>query len=505
MRRFTAPLVVILVVAFGALAATFVAGNSPELGLDLQGGASVVLQPPEGVDASGVLDQAIEVIRNRVDALGVAEPEIARQGNAVIVELPGVRDQRRALDVVGQTAELRFRPVLADLPPPGEEPEATTTTTSTPSSSTTASTAPGDTSTTATTAPSTTTTTAPSACQPTGRDDDKPENEVILLGEETDDGPQPCYRLGPSTVRGTAVSDAKARVQDLGGTWSVDLTFTDRGSRAFDEAAAQCNPPGEQCPTGRLAIELDGIVQSAPTIQQSEFGGKAQITGDFSESEARNLALVLRYGSLPVQLEPQTVQTVSPSLGRDSLHAGLLAGAIGTVLVLAYMIFYYRALGIVVVLGLGVWAALQWSIISFLGRTSGLALSLAGVTGIIVSIGVTVDSYVVFFERLKDEVRAGRTVRASVERGFKRAFRTILIADTSAFMGAAVLYLLTVGPVRGFAFFLGLSTLLDVVVAWFFTRPLVALLGRRRTFTSSRLGVARGLGMSEPSPAGARS
>jgi preprotein translocase subunit SecD len=505
MRRLTAPLVIILVIAFGALAATLVAGNSPELGLDLQGGASVVLQPPEGVDASGVLDQAIEVIRNRVDALGVAEPEIARQGNAVIVELPGVRDQRRALDVVGQTAELRFRPVLAELPPPGEEPEPTTTTTSTPSSSTTATTAPGDTSTTATTAaPSTTTTTAPSACQPTAREDDKPENEVILLGEKTDEGAQPCYRLGPSTVRGTAVSDAKARVQDLGGTWSVDLTFTDRGSRAFDEAAAQCNPPGEQCPTGRLAIELDGIVQSAPTIQQSEFGGEAQITGDFSESEARNLALVLRYGSLPVQLEPQTVQTVSPSLGKDSLHAGLLAGAIGTVLVLAYMIFYYRALGIVVVLGLGVWAALQWSIISFLGRTSGLALSLAGVTGIIVSIGVTVDSYVVFFERLKDEVRAGRTVRASVDRGFKRAFRTILIADTSAFIGAAVLYLLTVGPVRGFAFFLGLSTLLDILVAWFFTRPLVAVLGRRRTFTSSRLGVARGLGMSEPSAAGAK-
>jgi preprotein translocase subunit SecD len=509
-RRFTTPLVVILVVAFGALAATLAVGNSPELGLDLQGGASVVLQPPEGVDASGVLDQAIEVIRNRVDALGVAEPEIARQGSAVIVELPGVRDQRRALDVVGQTAELRFRPVLQELPPPGEEPDPTTTT-STPSSSTTASTAPGDTSTTATTAPggtttstvaASTTTTAPSACQPTSRADDKPENEVILLGEKSDDGPQACYQLGPSTVRGTAVSDAKARVQDLGGTWTVDLTFTDRGSKAFDEAAAQCNPPGEQCPTGRLAIALDGVVQSAPTIQQSEFGGKAQITGDFSESEARNLALVLRYGSLPVQLEPQTVQTVSPSLGRDSLHAGLLAGAIGTVLVLAYMVFYYRALGIVVVFGLGVWAALLWSIISFLGQTSGLALSLAGVTGIIVSVGVTVDSYVVFFERLKDEVRAGRTVRASVDRGFKRAFRTILIADTSAFMGAATLYLLTVGPVRGFAFFLGLSTLLDILVAWFFTRPLVAILARRRTFTSSRLGVARGLGMASPAPAG---
>ena len=503
MRRFSAPLIFVVVLAFGALAATLAAGNEPELGLDLQGGASVVLQPPEGVDAGGVLDQAIDVIRNRVDALGVAEPEIARQGNAIIVELPGVRDQRRALDVVGQTAELRFRPVLAELPPPGEEPEPTTTTTA--PTSTTASTAPGQTTapgeTTTTTAP-TTTTTAPSACQPTSREDDEPEEEVVLLGQE-EEGAQPCYRLGPSTVRGTAVDDARARVQDLGGTWTVDLTFTDRGSDAFDEAAAQCNPPGEQCPSGRLAIVLDGVVQSAPTIQQSEFGGEAQITGDFSESEARNLALVLRYGSLPVQLEPQTVQTVSPSLGQDSLNAGLLAGAIGTALVLAYMLLYYRALGLVVVLGLCVWAALQWSVISFLGRTSGLALSLAGVTGIIVSIGVTVDSYVVFFERLKDEVRAGRTVRASVDRGFKRAFRTILIADTSAFMGAAVLYLLTVGPVRGFAFFLGLSTVLDVIVAWFFTRPLVAILGRRKMFTSSRFGVARGLGMAEPKPAGA--
>jgi preprotein translocase subunit SecD len=517
-RRFSAPLIFILVVAFGALAATLAAGNEPELGLDLQGGASVVLQPPEDVDDSDVLDQAIEVIRNRVDALGVAEPEIARQGGAVIVELPGVRDQRRALEVVGQTAELRFRPVLAELPPPGEE-APTTTTTSTPSttastapgetttttaagSTTTASTAPGETTTTTAPGSTTTTTAPPSECQPTRQAEDRADEEVILLGEESDDGPQPCYRLGPSTVRGTAVDDARARVQDLGSTWTVDLTFTDDGSQAFDAAAAQCSPPGEACPTGRLAIELDGVVQSAPTIQQAEFGGEAQITGDFSESEARNLALVLRYGSLPVQLEPQTVQTVSPSLGRDSLNAGLLAGAIGSVLVLAYMIVYYRALGLVVVLGLGVWAALQWSIISFLGRTSGLALSLAGVTGIIVSIGVTVDSYVVFFERLKDEVRAGRTVRASVDRGFKRAFRTILIADTSAFLGAAVLYLLTVGPVRGFAFFLGLSTLLDIVVAWFFTRPLVAILGRRRTFTSSRLGVARGLGMSEPAPAG---
>ena len=184
------------------------------------------------------------------------------------------------------------------------------------------------------------------------------------------------------------------------------------------------------------------------------------------------------------------MQTVSPTLGEDSLKAGLAAGLLGLALVCLYMLFYYRALGLVVVAGLCVWAALLYSIISYLG----VALSLAGVTGIVVSVGVTVDSYVVYFERLKDEVKAGRTLRSSTERAFSRAFRTILAADISSFIGAIVLYQLTVGPVRGFAFFLGLSTILDVVVAWFFTRPLVGLLASNRFFTEApRFGVARGL------------
>jgi preprotein translocase subunit SecD len=533
-RSLTVSLVVVVVVALGALAATLAVGNSPELGLDLQGGASVVLQPPEDVRDEGVLDQAIEIIRNRVDALGVAEPEIARQGDAIIVQLPGVKDQRQALDIVGQTAELRFRPVLSPLPPPGADPAATTTTTTPPASSTT--TAPTTTTTappaegeslgavqlaaarrqasTTTTAPGSTTTTAPGsttttaapaegvACEPTARADDKAEDEVILLGEAEEGADPPCYRLGPAELLGDAVASAKARIQDVGGEWVVDLTFTDEGSPAFDGVAATCFNAEPTCPTRQLAIVLDGVVQSAPTIQEAEFNGKAQISGGYSEGEAKEAALVLRYGALPVQLEPQTVQTVSASLGRDSLRAGLVAGAIGTAAVLLYMILYYRALGVVVVLGLGVWGALQWSIISYLGASQGLALSLAGTTGIIVSVGVTVDSYVVYFERLKDEVRSGRTLRASVDRSFRRAFRTILAADLAAFIGAAVLYLLTVGPVRGFAFFLGLSTILDIVVAWFFTRPLVALLARRQVFTSARfLGVARGLGTAPPTPA----
>ncbi|MDQ3148098.1 MAG: protein translocase subunit SecD, partial [Actinomycetota bacterium] len=339
------------------------------------------------------------------------------------------------------------------------------------------------------------------ACEPTEGSADEAEATVVLLGKAEGDEAVPCYQLGPAALLGDAVSSAKARILDTGGEWAVDLQFTDEGSPAFDAVAATCQPPSPTCPAGQLAIVLDGIVQSAPTIQTAAFNGEAQITGGYNEQEAKEAALVLRYGALPVQLEPQTVQTVSASLGRDSLQAGLIAGAIGTGLVLCYMILYYRALGLVVALGLSVWGALQWSIISYLGVAQGLALSLAGATGIIVSVGVTVDSYVVFFERLKDEVRSGRTIRSSAERGFRRAFRTILAADLSAFLGAAVLYLLTVGPVRGFAFFLGLSTLLDIVVAWFFTRPLVALLSRRQVFTSARfLGVARGLGAPAPRP-----
>jgi len=203
---------------------------------------------------------------------------------------------------------------------------------------------------------------------------------------------------------------------------------------------------------------------------------------------------VLRYGALPVQLDRQTVQSVSASLGKDSLHAGIAAGIVGLALVVLYMILYYRALGIVVFFGLILTGMFMYSIVTWLGSTNGLALTLAGATGIIVSVGVTVDSYVVYFERLKDEIRSGKTVRSSVDRSFARAYRTILAADAASFIGAVVLYLLSVGSVRGFAFFLGLSTLLDVFTAYFFTRPMVVLLGRKRLFTEARwLGVARGL------------
>jgi preprotein translocase subunit SecD len=522
-RKIWLPLVFIVLVAIGGLASTRTSGNSPELGLDLQGGVSVVLEPTSEA-SSDALGQSVEIIRDRVDALGVAEPEITRQGDAIVVQLPGVKNRDRALELVGQTAELRFRPVLQDLTGSEviepDENASTTTTTNPDGGGTTTTTAGGATTTTApdenaaglplgesagaaqeptttTTAPQTTTTTAPGEpaesepVQLTSRQDDKPDATVTLQGKDGEG----VYQLGPALATGQIVSSARAEIPQ--GQWIVALSMKGGadGIDKFNEIAAQCNPPSAICPTGRLAIVLDSVVQSAPTINEPSYSkDDISISGSFSEGEAKDLALVLRYGSLPVELERQSVQTVSASLGEDSLRAGIIAGIVGLVLVALYMLLYYRALGLVMIIGVGISGALLYSIVSWLGETRGLALTLAGVTGIIVSIGVTVDSYVVFFERLKDEVKAGRTLRTSTERAFKRAFRTILAADISSFLGAAVLWWLTVGSVRGFAFFLGLSTVLDVIVAWFFTRPTVMLLSRNRFFTEMPgFGVARGL------------
>lgn len=457
-------LLFILLAAAGTLVATLVSGNTPQLGLDLQGGSSVVLQPREKV-SSGVIDQAIEIVRNRVDALGVAEPDITRQGDKIVVELPGVKNKDRALQVVGQTAQLYFRPVIADLPP--ESPDAATTTT-TPGS--TEPTPPED--------------TGPATTPPEEND---PAKEVVLPYKTDSGQPSGRLQLGPAEVTGQALSAASAKVSSEGG-WEVQFDLTSEGEKAWNTMAAKVGVGG------RVAIDLDGVVQLAPSLQTTTFGGSGRITGGYGEREAKDLALVLRYGSLPVQLDQVSFQSVSASLGRDSLRAGIFAGLFGLGLVALYMVLYYRALGLVVWLGLLVSGALMYSLVTLLGQTSGLALTLAGTTGIIVSVGVTVDSYVVYFERLKDEIRSGKTIRSSVDRGFSRAYRTILAADAASFIGAVVLYVLSVGSVRGFAFFLAVSTLLDVVVAYMFTRPMVILLGRNRFFTEARwFGVARGL------------
>ena len=316
--------------------------------------------------------------------------------------------------------------------------------------------------------------------------------------------PSVRYVLGPAEMTGSIVASAAAEVNTQTDQWEVVLNFTGKGSNEFNKYAAAHYACYQQNPSNppfcaQQAIELDATVESAPAIEAASFPGSATISGStsapFTSQQATDLANALNYGSLPVRFVAQNISNVSPQIGTDSLKAGAIAGAVAVLLVLIYLLVYYRALGLVVVLGICMSGALLYSITTLLSQTNGLALTLSGVIGLIVSVGVTADSCVVYFERLKEEVRSGRTVRASVEKGFSRAFRTILAADFSSFIAALVLYILTVGDVRGFAFFLGLATLLNVVTTYFFTRPLVILMGRRSALTGGGvLGVGRGLG-----------
>ena len=498
--------VVVLVIA------TLASGNAPILGLDLQGGVSVVLEPV-GKAPSSSIDVAVDVIRSRVDGLGVSEPEISRQGSNIVVDLPGVDNRNKARRLVGQTAELRFRPVLALVPPKASDKKnasASTTTTTTGTSTTTG--AEG----------ATTTTTVPSAedqaaqaaiasCDPnavlaldhiptTNRANDK-RDKCVVLPLRADDEQSNSYRLllGPTKLTGKEVDSAK---REFNNGYGVVMNLSGDGLDKFNALAAASFPL--QTPQNQMAIVLDGIVQSNPAFQTSNFDtGQVSITGNFSATEAADLAQLIKYGTLPVRLQELSVQDVSPTLGKDQLRAGIIAGIIGLALVSLYMVLYYRILGLIVIAGIAISAALLLVVITsfvgdwitgFLGQSGRPVLTLAGVTGLIVSIGITVDSYIVYYERLKDEVRAGRTVRTSADRGFTRSFRTIVAADLVSFIGAAVLFLVAVGSVKGFAFFLGLSTILDLVVAYFFMHPAVSLMSRHPSLVGMRpFGMASGL------------
>ena len=488
----------IVLLAGGTFTANLVAGNQPSLGLDLQGGASVTMTPVGEVDPAA-LTVAVDIIRQRVDSLGVAEPEIIRQGNTIVVNLPGVKDQQQALDTIGRTGAVEMRPVLKI----AENPESTTTTTVVGGPTTTVK---GATTTTlkpaSTTLPppaggvgssrtaAVTTTTVPAATEAVDPTTGLPDGQTILPGRK--DGL--IYLLGPAEATGEVFSnDSSAQVD--AGAWVVvaKLRSGAAGADVWNALSTKCFAGGADCPTKAIAIILDGEVISAPTVQTPIFdNGSVQISGSFSETEAQDLARVLQFGAVPVKFDTPTVQTVSASLGEDSLRAAVVSGLFGLLLVLLFLLFYYRLLAIVVVGGLGVSGLLLWSVISWLSKTNGLALTLSGAAGIIVSVGVTVDSYVVFFEKLKDDVQQGRTLRNSAARGFDRAWRTILVADTVSLIGAVVLWQLTVGSVRGFAFFLGLSTLSDMVVSYFFARPAVLLLAKTKLFNRGRvLGVAK--------------
>ena len=520
-RKLIISLVGIMVVAYGALILTIATDSKPALGLDLQGGISVTQQAVSGADCTDASMQlAVEKIR---ESLGVAEPEILCQGDTIVTNLPGVRNQEQAIQLVQVTGAVYLRPVLQSCQPLNiPDPDASTTTvagssttvagstTSVAGSTTTAAGGPargvsaanttpdtsapsttvaavGASASTSTTVPATSTTASGPTTSTTSPPLDEngfpiqksdPNNPQILPLFNSDPAAY-CY-VGPAQGTGEVFQDNATATVIPGKGWGVvvDLREGAEGEDVWNNLAGQCYSAADTCPTQQIAIDLDGSIQSAATVQQPTFNGSVEISGSFTEDDAKNLARVLNSGSLPVELELQSVQNVSASLGKDSLRAAVISGLVGVLLVLVFMVAYYRMLGFIVAIGITVSGCLLWGIVTWLSVSSGLALSLSGIAGIIVSVGVTVDSYVVFFERLKDEVRAGKTLRNSALRGFQGAWRTIVIADLVSLIGAFVLWYLTVGAVRGFAFFLGLSTLCDLVVAYFFTRPMVLLLAR---------------------------
>jgi protein-export membrane protein SecD len=476
-----AALLAVVLVAVGALWATILGlGLQPQLGLDLQGGVSAVLIPKEGqgsVDQS-VLDQTVTNIRQRVDALGVAEPDITRQGDTIQVQLPGVADQEQAREVIGRTAQLQFRPVIEVIPPGSTAPEA-----------------------------------GPPCDQRQDATVPPADQEVVLClkpdpaptgdAAEVPEAQWERLRLGPVAVSGAQVTNAIARPDASGLGWEVGLELNEEGAAAFEQVTGQlaCAPFGS--PERRLAIVLDRLVESAPPLREGGTvtcgsgipDGQAVITTQGAD-EARSLATVLRAGALPIELEFGTFQTVSPTLGRSSLQAGLLAGAIGLALVAVYMIALYRGIGVAAISELVVFGLLVYGTVIVLGNLAGFTLTLAGIAGIIVSIGIAADSSIIYRERYRDEIRSGRTIRTAADAAYSRAFRTNLTGNTVSFLAAAVLYVLAVGPVRGFAFTLGLSTLIDTLVFATYTRAAFGLIARSPKLAASplvglRAGVAK--------------
>ena len=524
-----------LTVTILAVSGSLIAGHRPQLGLDLKGGVSVVLKPTTPT-SSDTLNQAIEIIRNRIDSLGVAEPEISRQGDNILVQIPGVKDRDRAIALVGSTAELRFRPILVDscssagtqigncvpdvgatLESMGIDPNATTTTgaptTTDPNATTTAvpPTTAVPTTTVAGQAAATTTTPVPTttiaqtpdekrksleaavgiSTPTTSRDDDLAPATVVLpeLDKKTKQ-PKARYQLGPTGLTGTGISSADLVAPNIAGSstgYTISLNPKDgaEGRDKLNVLAAACFGHAETCPTGKLAIVLDGNVEFAGTVQAASFDSSVSLSGGYSKSQATDITTKLKYGALPIELEQQSVQTVSATLGNDAKNAGITAGIVGLALVSIYVLLYYRLLGAVALASLVLSFGLLWAVISYLSETRGLALTLAGITGIIVSIGVSLDSNIVYFEHMKEDIRNGRTPRSASERSFAGAFSTVLKADLASLLGAATLFFLTSGAVRGFAFYLGLATVLDLVATYFFLGPTVKLLGRTRFFENN--------------------
>ena len=515
-RRLWTSLIGVVLIVLITLGYNIATDNTPILGLDLQGGVSVILAPTEPATAEE-LTVIRDQIRSELERQGIAEPDVRVQGETIVVDLPGVRDQQEALSAVDVSGVVELRPVLnpescqpIDTAPtgpvigsPSDVPTDTTSGTepqgirrpvappadtvpgeTTPADTTPSDTVPGDTvpadSVPGDTVPGDS---APTETIPPGAVDEPVPTQFVDPGAvvlPTRDGGAEC--LGPVQGTGEVFERGSAEpTLDPTQGWGVAVDLRGgEGRDTWNNLASQCFNRAPTCPTQRLAIVLDSVVQSAPSVNEPNFTDSVSITGNFTQSEAEELASVLNRGAFPVEVEAQEARTVSPSAGSDSLQAAIIAGLVGLAMVLVFLIVYYRWLALVIVGGITVWAGMVFSMASFVSGWTNYALSLAGVTGIIVAIGVTVDSYVVFFERIKDELRNGRTIKNAAPRSFKMTWRTIWSADVISLIAAGILFSLSVGSVRGFALYLGLTTICDLLVCYFFTRPAVLLLARSK-------------------------
>jgi preprotein translocase subunit SecD len=475
-RRLLLSLVLTAATAVLGVIVTVATGSTPSLGIDLQGGVAIT-QILDGEYPADAVEEARQLMEDNASGIGVAEPEVVIQGDAIVANLPQVENVEDAIRLLQVTGALSLRPALGSCTVVGSADEDTSATTT--SSSTTTTLVPPTTTTPPPPdliSPNPTTTTVFDPSAPTTL----PSVDPLSPGLFAARGGSTC-QLGPEGGTGEVFERDSSAVAGTQG-WEVRVNLKDGdGEDRWNALAAQCFNSQPTCPTGQLAIVLDGEVISAPSVNEPRFNGRVQITGQFSEQEARDLAETLERGALPVKFKDEpNVDNISASLGKDSLRAVTISGLIGVALVLLFVALYYRSLGLIAAAGLTVSGGLVWTVISVLSAAQGLALTLPGIAGLIVSVGVTIDSYVVFFERLKDEIRSGRTIKNSAPRAFAGAWRTIVVADIVSFLGALVLWSLTTGNVRNFAFFLGLSTLTDLFVAWFFTRPAALLLSRTK-------------------------
>ncbi|WP_069173274.1 protein translocase subunit SecD [Streptomyces griseus] len=529
-------LALILIAMVALTGGMFLSGHTtPRLGIDLAGGTSITLkaksQPgkPDAINETN-MNTAVSIIERRVNGLGVSEAEVQTQGKSnIIVNIPKGTNSKQAREQVGTTAQLYFRPVLTvagGAPTPtgsaspsgsgsgkpsatpsakASDPETASDGKGTPSatattqgravtgalkqdatpnagpsgsgkpSETPAGTEKPDAATAALQKKFTELDCGNAAARAKAGDGVKPEDPTVACSSEGD----AKYLLGPAEVSGTDVDDAKAQFDQQRGIWLVSMEFTDKGSKKFQTITKKLS--AQQSPQNQFAISLDGEVVSAPQVNET-LSGSAEISGSFTQQSAEDLANVLSYGALPLSFSEDTVTTVTAALGGEQLEAGLIAGAIGLALVIIYLVAYYRGLAFIALLSLLASGILTYTIMALLGPAIGFALNLPAVCGAIVAIGITADSFIVYFERIRDEIREGRTLRPAVERAWPRARRTILVSDFVSFLAAAVLFLVTVGKVQGFAFTLGLTTLLDVVVVFLFTKPVMTLMARTKFF-----------------------